>query len=51
MVSRAVPGIWELVPPAKSLLARQDGAIAALRRLLTGLEKEAATSSRTGWLR
>ena len=35
MVSRAVPGIWELVSPAKSLLARQDGAIAALRRLLT----------------
>lgn len=35
MVSRAVPGIWELVSPAKSLVARQDGAIAALRRLLT----------------
>jgi hypothetical protein len=40
MVSRAVPGVWELMSPAKSLLTRQDGAIAALRRLLTGLEKD-----------
>ena len=45
MVSRAVPGVWELVSPAKSALARQDGAIAALRRLLTGLEKEAAAAA------
>ena len=45
MVSRAVPGVWELVSPAKSLLARQDGAIAALRRLLTGLEKETAAAA------
>ena len=45
MVSRAVPGVWELVSPAKSLLARQDGAIAALRRLLTGLETEAAAAA------
>jgi hypothetical protein len=40
MVERAVPAIWELAPPATALQARQDGAIAALRRLLAGLEKE-----------
>ena len=45
MASRAVPGVWELLSPAKSLLARQDGAIAALRRLLTGLEKETAAAA------
>ena len=40
MVERAIPAVWELAPPAMALQARQDGAIAALRRLLAGLEKE-----------
>jgi hypothetical protein len=34
MVSRAVPGVWELVTPAQALAARQAGAVAAIRRLL-----------------
>jgi hypothetical protein len=48
MVSRAVPGVWELVWPAGALQARQDGAIAALRRLLAGPEKEAVAGHRPG---
>ncbi len=34
MVSRAMPGVWDLVTPAQALAARQDGAVAAIRRLL-----------------
>ncbi len=34
MVSRAVPGVWDLVTPAQALAARQAGAVAAIRRLL-----------------
>jgi hypothetical protein len=34
MVSRAVPGVWELISPAAALAARQAGAVAAVRRLL-----------------
>jgi hypothetical protein len=34
MVSRAVPGIWDLITPAEALLVRQSGAVAALRDLL-----------------
>jgi len=45
MVSRAVPGVWDLVSPAGALQAREDGAIDALRRLLAGLEKEAAAAA------
>ena len=40
MVERAIPAVWQLAPPATALQARQDGAIAALRRLLAGLEKQ-----------
>jgi hypothetical protein len=32
MVSRAVPAVWSLASPALALQARQDGAVAALRR-------------------
>ncbi len=45
MVGRAIPGIWELASPGRALLARQDGAIATLRRLLAGLEKETAAAA------
>jgi helix-turn-helix protein len=34
MVSRAVPGVWDLVSPAEALRARQAGAVAALKRIL-----------------
>jgi hypothetical protein len=34
MVSRALPGIWDLVTPGDALAARSVGAVAALRRLL-----------------
>jgi hypothetical protein len=33
-VSRAVPGVWELISPAEALGVRQAGAVAALRRVL-----------------
>ncbi|MGA2825846.1 MAG: hypothetical protein ABSF03_06970 [Streptosporangiaceae bacterium] len=45
MVSRAIPGVWQLASPAKALRARQDGAIAALRRLLAGLDQETAAAA------
>jgi hypothetical protein len=34
MVSRALPGVWDLVTPRDALAARSAGAVAALRRLL-----------------
>ena len=34
MVSRALPGVWDLVTPGDALAARSAGAVAALRRLL-----------------
>jgi hypothetical protein len=34
MVSRALPGVWELITPGDALRARSAGAVAALRRLL-----------------
>jgi hypothetical protein len=33
-VSRAVPGVWELISPGEALGVRQAGAVAALRRVL-----------------
>jgi hypothetical protein len=38
MVARALPAVWKLVSPDQALAAREAGAVAALRRLLTGLE-------------
>ena len=38
MVARALPGVWELISPVRALEVRSAGAVAALRRLLTGLE-------------
>ncbi|WOX24965.1 SCO6745 family protein [Streptomyces solicathayae] len=40
MAARALPAVWEKVPPAEALRLRAAGARAALRRLLAGLEKE-----------
>ncbi|MEO3977187.1 hypothetical protein [Streptomyces sp. CAU 1734] len=42
MVAEAVPAVWEVVTPAEALDVRRRGARAALARLLTGLEAEAA---------
>lgn len=39
MVSRALPGVWELITPAEALRAREDGAVAALSRLLAGQDE------------
>jgi len=38
MVSRALPAVWELISPDKALSARAAGAVAALRRLLSGAD-------------
>jgi hypothetical protein len=40
VVGRAIPGVWELVAPEQALRARADGAAAALRRVLAGLDAE-----------
>ncbi|HXP18050.1 MAG TPA: hypothetical protein VN840_00255 [Streptosporangiaceae bacterium] len=37
MVSRALPAVWDLVPPSEALAVRSAGAVAALSRLLAGL--------------
>jgi hypothetical protein len=34
MVSRAVPGVWDLITPADALAVREAGAVAAIRALL-----------------
>ena len=36
MVSRAVPGVWELITPEDALRVRSAGAVASLRRLVGG---------------
>ncbi len=42
MVKRALPGVWDLITPERALAAREAGAVAALRRLLAGLDAEVA---------
>jgi hypothetical protein len=37
MVSRALPGVWDLITPEQALAAREAGAVAALNRLLGDL--------------
>jgi hypothetical protein len=39
MVRRALPAVWDLMAPSRALAVRSAGAVAALRRLLTGLEE------------
>jgi hypothetical protein len=36
MVARALPGVWDLIAPADALAVRSAGAVAALRRLVSG---------------
>ena len=38
MVARALPAVWDMVTPDDALRARQAGAVAALNRVLAGLE-------------
>jgi hypothetical protein len=45
MVGRAIPGVWELIPPAEALRVRQAGAVSALRGLLGGLESEVTVAA------
>lgn len=45
MVSRALPGIWDLITPADALRVRQEGAVAALGRLLGGLDEAVASAA------
>jgi hypothetical protein len=44
-VARALPSVWELIPPAEALRVRQAGAADALRRLLAGQEDLVKTSA------
>ncbi|HEX9042801.1 MAG TPA: hypothetical protein VF838_17595 [Trebonia sp.] len=48
-VARAIPGVWDLVPPADVIAVREAGAAAALRRLLGGREAEAAKAADLLW--
>jgi Helix-turn-helix family len=41
MVQRALPAVWSLADPARSLRVREEGAVAALTRLLAGQEEAA----------
>lgn len=49
MVSRAIPGVWDLVSPDEALRVRQAGAASALGRLLDGLESEVAAAADLLW--
>jgi hypothetical protein len=42
MVSRALPAVWDLISPDEALAVRQAGAVAALRRLLPGVDVSTA---------
>src|SRR5512142_1909581 len=48
-VARAIPGVWELIPPDEALRARLAGATSALGRLLAGQEAQAAAAARLLW--
>ena len=39
-VSRALPAVWDLISPADALAVRQAGAVAALDRLLAGVDTD-----------
>ena len=45
MVGRALPDVWGLITPAEALRAREQGAVAALGRLLAGLEEAVAVAA------
>jgi Helix-turn-helix family len=48
-VARAVPGVWDLITPADAIAVREAGAAAALGRLLSGREAEAAKAADLLW--
>ena len=48
-VARAIPGVWDLITPADAIAVREAGAAAALRRLLSGREAEAAKAADLLW--
>jgi len=45
MVSRALPGVWELITPDQALATREAGAVAALNRLLGDLTDAAGRAA------
>lgn len=49
MVSRALPAVWDLITPERALAVRQEGAVAALRRVLAGVD-EAQVAAAAGLL-
>jgi hypothetical protein len=48
-VARAIPGVWELISPAKALAVRAAGAADALTGLLAGLEPQVASAADQLW--
>jgi hypothetical protein len=45
MVSRALPAVWDLLPPEQALAARQAGAVAALGRVLADVDADVGTAA------
>jgi hypothetical protein len=45
MVTRELPAVWELISPEQAIAVRQAGAVAALRRLLAGLDADVETAA------
>lgn len=48
-VARALPSVWELIPPQDALKVRLDGAVTALSRLLAGHEAAVAGAADLLW--
>ncbi len=45
MVGRALPGVWDLITPEQALAVREDGAVAALNRVLGDLTDAAGAAA------
>jgi hypothetical protein len=45
MVSRALPAVWDLITPDQALATREEGAVAALNRLLGGVTDAATVAA------
>ena len=48
-VSRAIPGVWQLISPEQALRTRLNGAVDALGGLLAGREAQAAAAADLLW--
>ena len=48
-VARAIPGVWDLIPPEEALRVRLSGATEALGKLLAGQEAGAAAAAGLLW--